>query len=258
MNSRSATATTLGPKSWAWYRRYGGAPSVPATVRRRNGRIVRRALLRGGAVSALAGAAVGGSLLLGALDAVEPRIAMVAGCAVLGALPAYLMNIASTAARARRRNIAATVRAAHADRIQGSPEAPDALAMAELLEMLLAIPGTNVFHRLRTPAGEDAVVDHAVARGNAVFLLEHQQPGTPSHLARAADEFRRALGPEVEVVPLLVVPGASGEPAWFSRDGVHLLPAGRAMERIGDTLADSFGEWQERPEVRHVLMAALV
>ncbi|WAH97537.1 hypothetical protein [Arthrobacter sp. MMS18-M83] len=41
-----------------------------------------------------------------------------------------------------------------------------------MLELLLRIPGTAVYHGLRFPGHQDADVDHAVALGNVVYLLD--------------------------------------------------------------------------------------
>jgi hypothetical protein len=43
---------------------------------------------------------------------------------------------------------------------------------ALLLELLLRMPGTAVYHGLQFPGNQDADVDHAVAFGNIVYLLD--------------------------------------------------------------------------------------
>ena len=96
-------------------------------------------------------------------------------------------------------------------------------------------------------------------RGNIVFLLGgHRRPGRPSSLHSAADEFQALLGPDIEVIPLVLVHPQSAAPcAAISADGAHLASVGQALERIGDTLAYSFGDWRMRPDVRASLVSTL-
>jgi hypothetical protein len=259
MNGRSPTAaSTLDPTKWAWYREFGGLPSMPLNTRRRNGRIARKAWFRGGAVLALAGAAVVVSVLLTVLGFIEPLVELAFGWLVLAVLPACLACLGVTAVRARRRNMAAASRCARAERILGDAT-PETAGMARLLESLLSIPGTEIFHSLRLSGATPASADHAVVRGNTVFLLEAQRrPGRPGSLHSTAEEFRALLGPDVEVIPLMLVHPRSALPtAAITADGVHVASVGQSLERIGDTFAYSFGDWRTRPDVRASLVATL-
>lgn len=259
MNGRSSTAaSTLDPTKWAWYREFGGLPSMPLSTRRRNGRIARKAWFRCGAVLALAGAAVVVSVLLTVLGVIDPLVELAFGWLVLAVLPACLASLGATAVRARRRNMTAASRCARAERILGDAT-PETAGMARLLESLLSIPGTDVFHSLRLRGATPAGADHAVVRGNTVFLLEAQRrPGSPCSLYSTADEFRALLGPDIEVIPLVLVrPQSAGPCATITADGMHLATVGQALERIGDTLAYSFGDWRTRPDVRASLVSTL-
>lgn len=282
----------LDPARWAWYEAFGGEPALPPHVRARNRRIARKAWIKAGASAAAASAAVAGSVQLSLLGLIHPLLTVLAAHAAVVGLPLYFVSLGSRAVSARRRSTAAATRAAYADRIHGTPgRGPDstpsgsgspggspARATAALLEMLVAIPGTAVFHGLRGPWHEDGFADHAVACGSAVFLLDSAlfrggtcewAPGPydvvvrtegaglprPQTLHEAADELRLHLGPEIEVVPILVVHGASTSPGsrGLSPHGVHLLTAAAAMERIGNACAFGFAGCHEDPRVREVL-----
>lgn len=134
---------------------------------------------------------------------------------------------------------------------------------ALLLELLLRIPGTTVYHGLQFPGNEAADVDHAVAFGNIVYLLdsklyrwgqyEWKAPGTKDLIIRsdgyghstanwmhtAAAGYRSPLGAEVEVIPMVMIHGhrTSIGSSNLSSHGLHMLTAQDAMERIGDTIA---------------------
>lgn len=134
---------------------------------------------------------------------------------------------------------------------------------AALLELLLCIPGASVFHGLRFPGHEEADVDHAALCGNIVFLIDSKLyrwgsyewrsygnkdlivrsdgygRGKPNWMHVAADAYRSLLGPEVELIPMVLIHGRNttvGAPSLSSR-GVHMLTASQAMERIGNTLS---------------------
>lgn len=259
MNGRSpAAASAVDPTQWAWYREFGGLPAVPVGTRRRNRRIARKAVFRGGALLALAGAAVVVSALLTVLGVIDPLVELAFGWLVLAVLPACLASVGVTAVRARRRNMTAASRCARAERILGDAT-PETAGTAQLLESLLSIPGTEIFHSLRLGGAAPASADHAVVRGNIVFLLGgHRRPGRPSSLHSAADEFKALLGPDIEVIPVMLVHPQRAMPCpTISADGVHLASVGQALERIGDTLAYSFGDWRMRPDVRASLVSTL-
>lgn len=287
---------SVHPVDWAWYREFGGGAAVPPAVRARNRRIGRRALAKAGALAAVVGGAVIGSSLLWAHGSLSWRpVAFIALCGVTG-VGLYTRLVARRALAARRRNVAAAARAARADRIFGIPYVASvdsagaaspvpalrpARATAVLLDLLLALPGPAVFHRVGLPDGGSA--DHAVACGNAVFLLDsvHLRGGTwqwapggrdaairtdhagqrlPLPLHEAADELRLILGPEVEVIPIVVVHGARTAPgrASLSAHGVHLLTASAALERIGNTCAYGFAGTARLPGLQEALQELLV
>lgn len=154
---------------------------------------------------------------------------------------------------------------------------------ALLLELLLRIPGTSVFHGLQFPGRQDADVDHAVAFGNVVYLLDSKlyrwgqyewRPagekdlivrsdgygrGKANWMHAAAFGYRSLLGPEVEVIPMVMIHGRSTSvgSCSISAHGVHMLTARDAMERIGDTMAGSLNQWQDNPAVRAALLSKL-
>ncbi|KHL01021.1 hypothetical protein LK10_17830 [Sinomonas humi] len=154
---------------------------------------------------------------------------------------------------------------------------------AALLELLLGIPGTAVFHGLQFPGSPDADVDHAVSHGNTVFLLdskllrwgtyEWRSMGDRDLIVRsdgygaprsnamhvAAAGYRYLLGPDVEVIPVVMIHGrnTSVGPFSISKHGVHMATAEQAMERIGDTFAFALEFWQDNPSVRAALASKL-
>lgn len=289
-------ALTVHPVDWMWYREFGGSVAVPPAVRSRNRRIARRALVKAVGLAVLAAAAVAGSSLVSAHGGLHWTAAALLASAAVAGFGMSAASVARRAATARRRNRTAATRAARADRIHGTPggAAPSsasraplpavrpARATAPLLEMLLALPGPEVFHGLALPR-TDGTVDHAVACGDAVFLLDSVHLGSgawewgpdgrdvahrtdrsggarPLHLHEAADELRCILGPDVEVIPIVVVHGArtaSGRTS-LSPHGVHLLTVTAALERIGNTCAYGFAGMANRPELKETLSSLLV
>jgi hypothetical protein len=112
---------------------------------------------------------------------------------------ALFLAICVAWARAVREARVEAVREANSGRIFGAPGGVLAAAAkfgqgrveagakgeestAVLLELLLRIPGTTVYHGLQFPGNDDADVDHAVAFGNFVYLLD-------SKLYRAGDSM---------------------------------------------------------------------
>ncbi|MDQ0258733.1 hypothetical protein J2W20_000608 [Sinomonas atrocyanea] len=284
------------PVDWAWYREFGGMAAVPPAVRLRNRRITRRALAKAGALAAAVGGIALGSGLLWARGDISWRpVLLIALCGAAG-MALYTRDVTRRAVTARRRNVAAAVRAARADRIfgipyvaaaQGSrqgfpiPALRAARTTAALLDLLLAVPGPSVFHRIGTPGGSTA--DHAVACGNAVFLVDSANFGggmwewaagtrdiaiptfrgskpRPQSLHEAADELRCLLGPEIEVIPIVLVHGArvARGSTSLSPNGVHLLTASAALERIGNTCAYGFAGTARMPGLQEALQELLV
>lgn len=283
------------PVDWAWYREFGGAAAVPATVRARNRRIGRRALAKACALAVVVGGMVIGSGLLWVRGPLSGRaVLLTALCGATG-VALYTRAVVRRALMARRRNVAAAARAAREDRIFGIPyvaaEAPRpglpvpalraARATAALLDLLLALPCPLVFHRIALPGGSTA--DHAVVCGNAVFLLDSVNFGggmwewaagtrdvaiptfrsgkpRPQSLHEAADELRCLLGPDVEVIPIVVVHGArvARGRTSLSPHGVHLLTASAALERLGNTCAYGFAGTAPLPGLQEALQNLLV
>jgi hypothetical protein len=284
------------PVDWAWYREFGGAAAVPPAVRARNRRIGRRALAKAAALAVVVGGIVMGSGLLWVRGALSGRpVLLIAICGATG-LALYTRTVMRRALTTRRRNVAAAARAAREDRIFGIPyvaaaQAPrpgfpipamrPARATAALLDLLLALPGPAVFHRIGLPGG--STVDHAVACENAVFLLDSVSFGggmwewaagtrdiaiptfrsgkpRPQSLYEAADELRCLLGPDIEVIPIVVVHGAKvarGRTS-LSPHGVHLLTASAALERLGNTCAYGFAGAAPLPGLQEALQNLLV
>lgn len=208
------------------------------------------------------------------------------------------IRILTSASAQRRRNHCEAALAAKAGRVFGVPGSIRSEAArfgtaqveagaageettAALLDLLLSIPGTAVFHGLQFPYDDRADVDHAVARGNVVFLIDSKLYrwgsyawggrrdqdqivltngyGTPrrNSMHAAAEGYRSLLGSQIEVIPVVMIHGKGvtvGEPS-ISAHGVHMATAGHAMERIGNTLVATLGYWPENLAVRAALAA---
>ncbi|MET3774292.1 NERD domain-containing protein [Arthrobacter nitrophenolicus] len=157
------------------------------------------------------------------------------------------------------------------------------ISTALLLELLLRIPGVTVYHGLQFPGNDDADVDHAVAFRNIVYLLDSKLyrwgqyewsttgekdlivrsdgygRGTANWMHVAAHGYQRLLGPHVEIVPMVLIHGRKvsvGHRSVSSR-GVHMLTAGEAMERIGNTIHGALEIGQDNPSVREALARKL-
>ncbi|WP_433876206.1 nuclease-related domain-containing protein [Sinomonas atrocyanea] len=287
---------------WAWYRNFGGGPNyVTPELRKANRAVVWRALLRvGGCLSAAVGALAALSLLAFVTGTSKsPGWApLVLGALLVGFV--WFVRILAAAARQREHNRGVAAAAAREGRAHGSPGgirtagsrfgaaqvqagAVGEEATALLLDMLLSIPGTAVFHGLQFPYDGNADVDHAVARGNVVFLIDSKlyRWGTyqwdarrdrdvlvrtdgygsprPNAMHVAAEGYRRLLGRQVEVIPLVLIHGrgVAVGPSSISAHGVHLATAAQAMERIGNTLAATIGYWPDNPAVHAALVGKL-
>lgn len=274
----------INPADWAWYREFGAEAAVPPTIRQRNRRVARRAARKAAVATLAASAVIAGSWFLSARDIISWPTAVFMAVTASVVLALYAEHLRSRAVTARRRNVAAAVRAARADRVLGATvsarHAPH--ATEALLEMLLSVPGLVIFHRIGVP-GLRAAVDHAVACGNLVYLLDSVDLGggmwewargnrdalVPTFrgskpralpLHRAADELRTLLGPDIEVVPIVVVHGARTAPGGssLSRHDVHLVAAGATMERIGNTCAYGLAGATPPPQVQETLRSLLV
>jgi hypothetical protein len=155
---------------------------------------------------------------------------------------------------------------------------------AMLLELLLTIPGTTVYPGLKFPGNDDADVDHAVAFRNIVYLLDSKLyrwgdyewktvgerdlivrsdgygRGKPNWMHVAARGYQSLLGPQVEVIPMVLIHGrkaAVGQRS-ISSGGVHMLTARDAMERIGNTISVAFETGKAvNPAVQEALVSKL-
>jgi len=130
---------------------------------------------------------------------------------------------------------------------------------ARLLQLLLVIPGTTVFHGLRFPGSRHADVDHAVVHGNLVILIDSKQfrdgiyswaPGTSAianrhdarmyenHMASARDGYFHLLEGRARVCSVVMLHGGSvlveGHP---ESNGVVLASAHDAMDHVGSMVA---------------------
>jgi len=79
--------------------------------------------------------------------------------------------------------------------------------------------------------------------------------GQPNWMHVAAHGYQRLLGPQVEVVPMVLIHGRKvsvGRRSLSSR-GVHMLTAGAAMERIGNTIDAALDIGKDNPSVRETL-----
>jgi hypothetical protein len=82
----------------------------------------------------------------------------------------------------------------------------------------------------------------------------------PQSLHEAADELRCLLGPDIEVIPIVLVHGARAARGRtsLSPNGVHLLTASAALERIGNTCAYGFAGTARHPGLQEALQDLLV
>lgn len=275
------------PFARAWYRAFAGGvtPTLPSDIAAANSRLLWRAWLKAAGAVAIALVAVVASSFL-ALLGLRSFPALLSPAALCG-LPFALIAIPVRAARARRENVRRARHAARAARTFGVPgsvrnaahlfgqEAAEAGARGEeataaMLDLLLDIPGTMVFHGLQFPGNSDADVDHAVSHGNVVFLLDSKlyrwgtyewMPGPRDRIGRndrygpprpnwmhvAAAGYRRLPGPDVEVIALVMIHGrnTSVGAMSLSPNGVHMATAGDVMERIGNTFASGLTFLQE-------------
>lgn len=284
---------------WAWYRSFGGTISyMTPELKRANRRIALRAWLL-----VLANAAVVCGVLIvdAAISASTRRQSGDTGGAfallVLAGGFVVFIRILSSAAAKRTRNRSDAAAAARVGRVFGTPGGIRAAAhrfgsaqteagavgeeaTAVLLDLLLSIPGTSVFHGLQFPYDDNADVDHAVYRGNVVFLIDSKlhRSGTYQWSARrdrdeivrtdsygsgrtnamhaAAEGYRQLLGKAIEVIPLVLMHGrgVSVRPANISAHGVHMATASNAMERIGNTLVATIGYAADNPAVAAALV----
>jgi hypothetical protein len=154
--------------------------------------------------------------------------------------------------------------------------------MGLLLNKLVTIPGVYVFHGLKSPGAKRIDVEHAVSHGNTVYLIDSWLDGSGNYnwhansrgtvisskgedghrhtsIADAADRYRAALGPDVNIVPVIAVASgtASIGPERWSPRGVGLFTADEVLGFIGDGAVDNLPTWRDRPEVRQTLASTV-
>lgn len=291
----------INPMNWAWYRAFGGGGFyVTPEVKDSNRKIVLATLaLMAGDVLAVA---VGNACIYALAVLTRTSLSTWGLLTMLVFVTGFVafIRIPIRGSRAVRGNYLAAAKAARDARVFGVPGGVRSAAArfgagnveagaqgeestAALLELLLGIPGTAVFHGLQFPGNTDADVDHAVSHGNTVFLLdsklyrwgtyEWRSSGERDLIVRtdgygasrsnrmhvAADGYRYLLGPQVEVIPLVMIHGRNTAIGSFSmsQHGVHMATADQAMERIGNTFAFAMEFWQDNPTVRAALASKL-
>jgi hypothetical protein len=150
--------------------------------------------------------------------------------------------------------------------------------MGLLLNKLVRIPGTYVFHGLKSPGAKRIDVEHVVTHGSNVYLIDSwldwptnyswypnkkglaaSSKGDDGHrhtdIADAADHYRAVLGQSVNVIPIIaVVSGtASMGPVRWSPRGVGLFTADELLGFIGNRAVESLPTFRDRPEVRETI-----
>jgi hypothetical protein len=154
--------------------------------------------------------------------------------------------------------------------------------MGLLLNRLVRIPGIYVFHGLKSPGAKRIGVEHAVTHGNSVYLIDSwidlpahyswhpnrkglavSSKGDDGHrhtkIADAADHYRSALGPGVNVVPIIAIASGAatiGPERWSPR-GVGLFTADEILTFIGDGAVGSLPTFHDRPEVRETIASTV-
>lgn len=146
---------------------------------------------------------------------------------------------------------------------------------AEMLKLLLKIPGTSIFHGLKFPGSRTADVDHAVSHGNTVYLLDSKMfrsgvyewdrfdevilssssPDKKNHMDAATKGYR-AMMSGGSVIPLVIIHGRDiqiGQNRW-SANGVGLFTAQEAMEFMGDKMSLKMPTWSDNPALRATLL----
>lgn len=291
----------IRPEDWHWYRVHGRIRPDPSPhYRATTGRVARKSVL----LLAFVIVAVVLAMPVIYWTAVIAHVSLyqiapaTLGVLVVGVALFFAIFVAW--ARAVREARVEAIRDANSGRIFGAPGGVlvaagkfgqgrvEAGARGEgstalLLELLLRIPGTTVYHGLQFPGNDEADVDHAVALGNVVYLLdskfyrwgqyEWRAGGEKDLLVRsdgygrgkanwmhvAAAGYRTLLGPEVEAIPMVMIHGrrTSVGSCSISAHGVHMLTARDAMQRIGDTMAGSLSLWQDNTDVRAALFSKL-
>lgn len=147
---------------------------------------------------------------------------------------------------------------------------------AEMLKLLLKIPGTSIFHGLKFPGSKTADVDHALSHGTTAYLIDSKMfrtgvyewdayedrivsPGNEAknnYMSVVADGYRKMLPPQAEVVAIVIVHGRNvsiGKNRWSS-NGVGLFTAEEAMAFMGDRMSEKMPTWVDYPELRGTLI----
>ena len=159
----------------------------------------------------------------------------------------------------------------------------DIWVVGQLLEKLTIIPGVYVFHGMKSPGSRWLDVEQAVTHGNNVYLIDpwldlltdygwqvnrkgraFAIKGDDGHrhtrIADAAERYRAALGPGVNVIPIMTIVSGkatiSGE-RWSPR-GVGLFTAEELLSFIGDASADNLSLWHDNPYVREAVVSTMV
>ncbi|WP_136612220.1 nuclease-related domain-containing protein [Sinomonas albida] len=273
----------IRPSEWDWYRRFGQVRIEPTPEYRS---AVRRIWLSTSILVGLDVAIMIGLMVMSVqIAAKASQLPAMAGSFVVPIGLAVLIRILNGAGTNTAAARSRAVRQQRAPRIFGTPgQIREAAARfgqgpaeagargeestAALLELLLCIPGTMVFHGLQFPGNVDADVDHAVVLGNVVFLIDSKLyrwgsyewrsagfrdlivrsdgygRGTANWMHTAAERYQAMLGDHVAVIPLVMIHGrnTSVGPERASAHGVHMLTARDAMESLGNTLAHGAGE----------------
>lgn len=180
----------IRPEAWRWYRAHGRVRPEPTPQYRA---ATRRAARRSALLIALVAVAVVVAMPVIYWIAVLIHVSLyeiapvTLGVLLAGVALTFAIFVAWSGAVREAREDA--TRESNRGRIFGTPGG--VLAAAEkfgrgrveagargkgstalLLELLLRIPGTSVFHGLQFPGRQDSDVDHAVAFGNVVYLLD--------------------------------------------------------------------------------------
>lgn len=147
--------------------------------------------------------------------------------------------------------------------------------MGLLLNKLVVIPGLYVFHGLKSPGAKRIDAEHVVTHGNNVYVIDSWSESADTYgwqinrkghafaskgdgghrhtqIANAADRYRSVLGPDINVIPVMVIVSGKatiGTERWSPR-GVGLFKADELLEFIGDTAVENLDSWCDNPAVR--------
>lgn len=165
---------------------------------------------------------------------------------------------------------------------------------AELLNLLLKIPGVTIYHGLRFPGSATADVDHAVVHGRRVFLIDSKQYRSGEYrwlkesdgwspvaengwqtqqevikgggheynnsMWAAEKSYREMLGSKVFVSSIVMVHGKDiriDDPGDDSPSGVKLCTADYAMGLIGVACDLNLRKWKDDKKVHAIMRKQL-